>query len=144
MTIDPSVLLVNLRVAGVLLAGLVVVNLFVPSRFGWRADLSRVSLLNRQIFQAHSVFLVLIVALSSALLLTSADALLEPSRLSRAILAGLTIFWGLRMVMQWFFYSPDIWRGNRFFTTMHVAFSMTWIYLTGVFSVAFWCLVQQR
>jgi hypothetical protein len=144
MKIDPSVLLVNLRAAGVLLAALVVVNVFVPSRFGWRTDLSRVSLLNRQIFQAHSVFLVLILALSSALLLTSPDALLEPSRLSRAILFGLTIFWGLRMVMQWFFYSPDIWRGNRLFTTMHVVFSMTWIYLTGVFSVALWRLVQPR
>jgi hypothetical protein len=138
MTIDSGLLLMNLRAAGLLLAALVVVNLFVPSRFGWRADMAKLSLLNRQIFRAHSVFLVLILALSSALLLTSAEALLEPSRLSRAILFGLTIFWGLRMVMQWFFYSPDIWRGNRFFTTMHVVFSMTWIYMTGVFGTALW------
>jgi hypothetical protein len=138
MTIDSTVLLVNLRAAGALLALLVVVNLFVPSRFGWRADMAKLSLLNRQIFQAHSVFLVLILALSSTLLLTSAEALLEPSRLSRAILLGLTIFWGLRMVMQWFFYSPDIWRGNRFFTMMHVVFSATWMYLTGVFGTAWW------
>ena len=138
MRIDTAFLLVNLRAAGVLLAALVVVNLFVPARFGWRADLSRVSLLNRQIFQVHSVFVVLILALSSALLLTSADALVEPSRLSRAILLGLTIFWGLRMLMQWCFYSPDIWRGHRFFTTMHVVFSMTWIYMTGVFGMALW------
>ena len=138
MTIDPGLLLINLRAAGVLLAALVVVNLFVPSRFGWRTDLSRVSLLNRQIFQAHSVFLVLTLALSSALLLTSADALLAPSRLSRAILVGLTIFWGLRMLMQWFFYSADIWRGNRFFTTMHVVFSLAWVYLTTVFGAALW------
>jgi hypothetical protein len=138
MTIDSGLLLVNLRAAGLILAALVVVNLFVPSRFGWRADMAKLSLLNRQIFQAHSVFLVLILALSSALLLTSADALLEPSRLSRAILLGLTIFWGLRMVMQWFFYSPDTWRGNRFFTAMHFVFSMTWIYMTGVFGAALW------
>jgi hypothetical protein len=138
MTIDSGLLLMNLRAAGVLLAALVVLNVLVPSRFGWRADLSRVSLLNRQIFQAHSVFLVLTLALSSALLLTSADALLEPSRLSRAILLGLTIFWGLRMLMQWFFYSADIWRGNRFFTTMHVVFSMAWVYLTAVFGAALW------
>lgn len=138
MTIDSGLLLTNLRAAGVLLALLVVVNLFVPSRFGWRADLAKLSLLNRQIFQAHSVFLVLILALSSALLLTSADALLEPSRLSRAILLGLTIFWGLRMLMQWFFYSPDIWRGNRLFTTMHVVFSMAWIYMTALFGAALW------
>lgn len=140
MTIDSGLLLLNLRAAGALLAVLVVVNLLVPSRFGWRADLAKLSLLNRQIFQAHSVFLVLILGLSSALLLTSADALLEPSRLSRAILIGLTIFWGLRMVMQWFFYSPDIWRGNRFFTTMHIAFSVAWIYMTAVFGAALWCV----
>jgi hypothetical protein len=138
MTIDSGLLLTNLRAAGVLLALLVVVNLFVPSRFGWRADMAKLSLINRQIFQAHSVFLVLILALSSAFLLTSADALLEPSRLSRAILLGLTIFWGLRMVMQWFFYSPDIWRGRRFFTVMHVVFSITWIYMTAVFGAALW------
>lgn len=140
MTVEPSVLLVNLRVAGVLLAALVVVNLFVPARFGWRADMAKLSLLNRQIFQAHSVFLVLILALSSALLLTSADALVEPSRLSRAILIGLTIFWGLRMMMQWCFYSPRIWRGNGFFTTMHVVFSLAWIYMTTVFGAALWSI----
>jgi len=138
MTIAPAVLLLNLRVAGVILAALVAVNLFVPSRFGWRAEMARLSLLNRQIFQAHSVFLIVTLALSSALLLTSADALLEPTRLSRALLVGLTIFWGLRMLMQWWFYSPDIWRGNRFFTTMHVVFSMTWIYMTAVFGSALW------
>ena len=140
MTIDSGLLLVNLRVAGLVLAVLVVVNLFVPSRFGWRADMAKHTLINRQIFQAHSVFLVLILGLSSALLLTSADALLEPSRLSRAILLGLTIFWGLRMVMQWFFYSPETWRGDRFFTTMHVVFSITWVYMTGVFGAALWCV----
>jgi hypothetical protein len=138
MTIDAATVLFNLRAAGVLLAVLVVVNLFVPSRFGWRADLSRISLLNRQIFQAHSVFLILTLGLSSALLLTSADALVEPSRLARALLLGLTIFWAVRMLMQWFFYSPDIWRGNRFFTAMHVAFSVAWVYMTAVFGAALW------
>jgi hypothetical protein len=138
MTIDAATVLFNLRAAGVLLAVLVVVNLFVPSRFGWRADLSRISLLNRQIFQAHSVFLILTLGLSSALLLTSADALVEPSRLARAILLGLTIFWAVRMLMQWFFYSPDIWRGNRFFTAMHVVFSVAWVYMTAVFGAALW------
>ena len=40
---------------------LVVVNLFVPRRFHWREELARLSLLNRQIFQAHSIFLVLML-----------------------------------------------------------------------------------
>jgi hypothetical protein len=136
MTPAPDALLVHLHVVGLVMAVLVVVNLFVPARFHWREEMSRLSLLNRQIFQAHSVFLVLTLGLFSALLLTCASALLEPTRLSRAILLGLTIFWGLRMLMQWWFYSPAIWRGHRFFTAMHWLFSLTWIYVTGVFALA--------
>jgi len=135
MTPDPT-LVFHLRTVGVLMALLVVVNLFVPGRFHWREELSRVSLLNRQIFQAHTVFIVLLIALMAALLLTCAEALLEPTRLSRAVLIGLTVFWGLRMLMQWFFYSPLVWRGNRLHTVMHGVFSLGWIYVTAVCGLA--------
>lgn len=138
MTIHPDLLLIHLRIAGVVMASLVVVNLFVPGRFHWRDEMARLSLLNRQIFQAHSVFLVLTLALFSALLLTCGDALLEPTRLSRAVLIGLTLFWGLRMLMQWCFYSPEIWRGHRFNTVMHYVFSVIWVYMTTVFAAALW------
>ena len=135
MTPDPT-LVFHLRAVGVLMALLAIVNLFVPGRFNWRDELSRVSLLNRQIFQAHTVFIVLIIVLMSALFLTCAEALLEPTRLSRAVLTGLTIFWGLRMLMQWFFYSPRVWRGNPFNTVMHGVFSVGWIYVTAVCGLA--------
>ena len=138
MTLSPDTLLLHLRLAGVVMASLVVVNLLVPGRFHWREEMSRLSLVNRQIFQAHSVFLVLTLALFSALLLTCGPALLEPTRLSRAVLAGLTIFWGLRMLMQWCLYSPSIWRGHRFNTVMHYTFSVVWVYVTTVFAVALW------
>ena len=138
MMLSHDTLLVHLRVVGVVMACLVVVNLVVPRRFHWREEMSRLSLLNRQIFQAHNVFLILTLALFSALLLTSGAALLEPTRLSRAILAGLTVFWGLRMLMQWYFYSPLIWRGHRFNTVMHYVFSVVWVYVTTVFGLALW------
>jgi hypothetical protein len=144
MTISSDTLILHLRIVGLVMASLVLINLHVPARFHWREELSRLSLLNRQIFQAHSVFLVLMLGLFSALLLTSAADLLEPTRLSRAVLTGLTIFWGLRMVMQWFFYSPEIWRGNRFNTVMHYVFSVTWIYVTAVFAASLWSTLSNN
>jgi len=129
-------LALHLRLVGVIMAGLVVANLFVPRRFNWPEELARLSLINRQIFQAHSIFLILMLGLFSALLLTCTDALLEPTRLARAVLTGLTVFWGLRMLMQWFFYSPETWRGHRLHTVMHWVFSATWIYVTSVFATA--------
>ena len=138
MTLTREMLLVHLHVGGVAMASLVVVNLFVPSWFHWREEMSGLSLVNRQIFQVHTVFLVLTLGLFSALLLTCASALLEPTRLSRAVLTGLTIFWALRMVVQWCFYSSALWRGHRFNTFVHCAFSILWIYLTSVFAAALW------
>ena len=142
MTLTQETLVAHLQAGGVVMAVLVVVNLFVPSRFHWREEMSRLSLVNRQIFQVHSMFLVLTLGLFSALLLTCAPALVEPTPLSRAILVGLTIFWGLRMVMQWCFYSSKLWRGHRFNTVVHVAFSAIWIYLTTVFAVTLWTNLQ--
>jgi hypothetical protein len=88
------------------------------------------------VVQVHAVFPILMLAMFAALLLTCGPALLEPTRLSRAILIGLTIFWTLRLLMQWFFYSPEIWRGHRFNTAMHWVLSLTWIYVSAVFAAA--------
>jgi hypothetical protein len=138
MRLDGGFVLLNLRLAGVIMAGLVVLNLWVPRRFHWREELARLSLLNRQIFQAHSMFIVLTLGLFAALLLLYGPELLQPTPLARAILAGLTIFWSLRMLTQWFFYSPAIWRGDRQLTVMHALFSVTWVYVSIVFASALW------
>jgi hypothetical protein len=138
MSIDAGILLLHLRVVGIAMAVLVAINVYVPRRFHWREEMTRVSLVNRQIFTAHAVFLALTLALTSALLIGYADALVQPSPLSRAILLGLTIFWTARMVMQWGFYSPDLWRGNRFNTFCHYLFSALWVYMSTVFVAAFW------
>ena len=140
MNLHSAAIVIQLRVTGAMIALLVLVNLVVPRRFHWREEMARLSLLNRQIFQVHAVFLVLILAMMSALLLTSADALLVPGRLSRALLTGLVLFWGLRMAMQWWFYSPETWRGNSFNTLMHIVFSTMWIYMTAVFGMARWLI----
>jgi hypothetical protein len=142
MTMDGGFVLLNLRIAGLIMAGLAVLNLFVPRRFHWQEEMARLSLLNRQIFQAHSIFLIRTLGMFAAPLLVCGSDLLEPTRLARAILIGLTTFWTLRMLMQWFFYSPEVWRGDRFRTLMHGVFSATWVYVTIVFASALWLNVS--
>ena len=138
MTNDPGFILLNLRIVGLIMAALAVLNLFVPRRFHWQEEMARLSLLNRQIFQAHSIFLILTLAMFAALLLLRGPDLMEPTPLARAVLVGLTAFWTLRMLMQWFFYSPEVWRGDRFKTAMHGVFSVTWVYVSAVFATALW------
>ncbi len=138
MTLQPGVVIVHLRVVGMVMAVLAAINLFVPRRFRWRQEMARLSLINRQIFLVHSFFIVLTLTLFSALLLSCSGALLVPTRLSRAVLAGLAVFWTARALAQWFYYSPELWRGNRFNTVMHWFFSALWIYITTTFLAALW------
>jgi hypothetical protein len=57
------------------------------------------------------------------------------------IALGLALFWMIRLLLQFFGYSPEHWRGKKFETLIHVLFSMLWLYLTVIFLVAsgiFW------
>src|SRR5262245_2279223 len=59
----------HLRIVGVLLLGLVILNLYVPRRFNWKAELATLTLLNRQIFQVHAAFICVILTMFAGLTL---------------------------------------------------------------------------
>jgi hypothetical protein len=130
--------IIALRLAGVFLLGLFVLNFFVPARFKWADELPRLSLINRRIFQVHAVFIAFILLLSGLLLVGLPHELLTPTPLARFALGALAAFWALRLWMQWFMYDRELWAGKRFETAMHFLFSGLWVYLTATFAAALW------
>ena len=56
--------------------------------------------------------------------------------------SGLRLNAGLRMAVQWGFYSSALWRGQRFNIIVHHVFSALWVYLTAVFAAALWMNLQ--
>jgi hypothetical protein len=130
--------ILHLRTVGVLMVLLALVNLFVPRRFNWRREMASLSLVNRQIFEVHAIFIGVMLAMFAALLLTCAPALVERTTLARTVLGGLATFWFLRLLIQWFYYSPRLWRGQPFNTAMHFVFTATWVYFTATFAAALW------
>jgi hypothetical protein len=136
-------LLALLRIAGLLLLGLSASHAFFPGRLGWKEDLARLTPLNRQIFLVHTFFIVLVVTMMGILSLAFAGELLAPSPLARVVLAGLTLFWGARLVVQWFVYDKSLWKGNRLNTVVHVVFTVLWTYLTAVYGAALWIQLRR-
>ncbi len=128
----------HLRLAGALLLLLAAVHPFFPKQLGWKDDLAKLTLLNRQIFLVHVGFIVLTLVLFGALALFFAGDLVVPSRLAAVVLAGLTLFWGLRLLTQQFIYDRSHWRGNRRNTILHILASLLWTYLTVVFGWGWW------
>jgi hypothetical protein len=125
-------MIIHLRIIGFVFMALALVHLVFPRCFRWKEQLMGLSLINRQMMQVHTFFIALVVFLIGLLCSTSATDLVETA-LGRRIALGLGIFWGLRALVQWFVYSPDLWRGKRLETTIHILFSVLWVYCTVIF-----------
>ena len=69
-----------------------------------------------------------------SLCLTSATELVE-TNLGKKISLGLGLFWLTRLFFQHFVYSKKLWLGKKFETTMHILFSLLWIYFSAIFLV---------
>jgi hypothetical protein len=126
----------HLQIVGILLLLLGLSHAFFNRYFRWEEELAAVSLLTRRIFFVHSFFIGLVVTLFGALSFFYADALLQPTALNRAILAGMATFWLCRLFAQFFGYDAAIWRGDRFRTFMHVAFTLLWCYVSAIYGIS--------
>ena len=127
---------IHLRIVGILLVLLGLSHAFFNRYFGWEQELAAVSLLTRRVFFVHSFFIALGVVLSGAVSFMYADTLLRPAALNRALLAAMVMFWLCRLLAQFFAYDSAIWRGDRFRTFMHVAFTLIWCYVTATYGIA--------
>ena len=125
----------HLKVAGIILLILAVCHFFFPGYFNWKKALSSLTLLDRQLMHVHTFFIGLILFLMGLLCLYSTEALYA-TVLGRQICIGLFIFWCTRLVFQFFVYSPLLWKGKVFESTVHFVFSLTWAYFSVIFLLA--------
>ena len=127
------ILLIQLIGCGLILLALV--HVVFPVAFDWKNELARLTLINQQLMTVHTFFIALMVFLMGVLCVTSADDLLS-TELGKRILLGLAFFWGIRLLSQLFWYSPELWKGKRRETIIHVLFLVIWTAMTCIFAVA--------
>ncbi|MBK7888545.1 MAG: hypothetical protein IPJ86_15080 [Bacteroidetes bacterium] len=129
---------IHYKIIGILLMLLALIHIIFPKYFNWKDELKSLSLINREMMTIHTLFIAVVVFLMGLLCLTSATALIETD-LGKRISLGLGIFWGLRLLTQFFGYSSALWKGKSFETTVHILFSLFWTYLTFVFMYTATC-----
>lgn len=123
---------IHFRIIGIILIVLALVHVIFPKYFNWRQELQSLSLINKQIMLVHTFFIALTVFLMGLLCLTSSTELIT-TKLGKTISLGLGIFWSIRLFIQFFGYSAALWKGKPFETTVHIVFSLLWLYLSGIF-----------
>jgi hypothetical protein len=122
----------HLKIIGILLIALSLIHVGFPNYFKWKQELSSLNIMNRQMMYVHSSFIAFVVFLMGLLCLTSSEELLT-TELGKRISLGLGIFWIARLLVQLFGYSSKVWKGKTFETTVHILFSLFWIYLSWTF-----------
>lgn len=122
----------QLRIIGFLFTILALIHIGFPRYFKWKEDLKSLSLISRQLMEVHTFFIGLTVFLMGLLCMTSSNDLITTS-LGKKICFGFGLFWATRLYFQLFVYSPKLWRGKTFETTVHIVFTIFWIYLSLVF-----------
>jgi hypothetical protein len=128
---------IQLKVIGVVLVLLSLIHIIFPRYFDWAKEFDSLSLVNRQMIYVHTFFIALVVFLMG-LLCIIAPVELMTTRLGKIISCGLTIFWAIRLFVQFFGYSPLLWKGKKFETIVHIVFSLLWTYFTTIFFIISW------
>ena len=123
-----------IEITGGILIALALLHAIFPRYFRWKEETATLSTITRQVLYVHTFFIALTVFLMGILCVTSANEIINTT-LGKKISFGLGIFWGLRLMIQIFGYSSKLWRGKRLETTVHIAFTIFWAWLTALFLI---------
>jgi hypothetical protein len=122
----------HLKIVGYISIALAFVHVIFPKYFNWKKEMPSISLVNRQLMYVHTFFIAFVVLLMGLLCAFCSNDLIATT-LGRQVCLGLFLFWGTRLIFQFFVYSSKLWKGKTFETLVHVIFSLIWIYFTSVF-----------
>lgn len=128
---------IHIKIIGFLLIALALVHIIFPRYFNWEKELKSLSLINRQIMTIHTFFIAFTVFLMGLLCLTSSNELIE-TNLGKKISLGLGMFWTVRLFIQFFGYSTVLWKGKKLETSIHILFSIFWIYFSSIFLINYY------
>lgn len=122
----------QIQIIGYLFILLSIVHIIFPKYFRWKEDLKQISLINRELMYVHTFFIAVTVFLMGLLCITASEDMIV-TELGKKLSFGFGVFWFLRLLIQFFGYSSELWKGKIFETVVHILFSIFWIYTTVLF-----------
>lgn len=125
-------MILHLNIIGIILIVLALMHVIFPRYFNWKSEFQHISLINKEMMYVHTFFIAVMVLMMGILCLSSAKELVETD-LGQKIALGIGVFWSLRLVIQFFGYSSELWKNKPFETFVHIIFSILWTYLSFVF-----------
>jgi len=96
------------------------INMRLDKMLHWRDELNGLSRLLYEVFYVHKWYISITLVIFGVLTIRFAgDIATGAYEMARWLAAGIGIFWGIRVLIQWVFYSNDHWKGKRKETVIH-------------------------
>lgn len=132
---NPYIIETALRIAGLMLTGLIVANFVAAKRWDYSGNLTGTITIVRQIFHVHSAYIVTIIT-GLALLCLGWPQLLMEKGMGQVLSAFFALFWLSRVIVQLSYYDRELRAQNRgwdvfflaVFFTLAIIFTLTAYY----------------
>lgn len=95
-----------LVIGGLLHFGILIASALVPQVLDWRGELRKLPPLFAQLVWVHGAFIVLTIVGLGVISVTNAAELASGSLLARTLCGFIACFWGSRLAVQFFYFSP--------------------------------------
>ncbi len=99
--------------AGIIQIAMLLANIYLPAKLGYRENLKLVAPIVRQVFNSHAVYVAGVVLLFALVTFGFAGDLASGHGLGRFLAASMCIFWLCRIPLQMFFFDKQLRRTNR-------------------------------
>ena len=125
---------IALYIAAAAQLSVTVLNLFLVRIMKWEEAVARMPQLVREVFHVHAWFISITLVIFGVVTLRFAGELAAGTNdLGRWLAAGIGLFWLIRWVMQFFFYSSSHWKGKRAETIVHIVLILLYGFFAGVY-----------
>ena len=122
-------------IGGILHFGILLASAMVPKVLDWRESLSKLDDLSRQVVWVHGIFIVFVIIGFGVISVLFASELAAGSALARGICLFIALFWGARLVVQFFVFDAKPYLTTAFLKTGYYGLTLVFAYHTVVYSL---------
>src|SRR3990172_9041704 len=103
-------------------------SLFIPRVLKWREQVAVLRPLTRHIFLTYAAYILGTNIAFGVVTLAMADRLLDGSPLARAVAGFITLYWGIRLIVQFALYDREDIPKGLFFKVAEAGFVLLFTY----------------
>jgi hypothetical protein len=126
---------------GVLHFGILLASARVPKALNWKASLGSLDRLSRQLIWVHGAFIVLVIVGFGLISVIYPSSLAAGSPLARGLCLFIAVFWGLRLLVQFFVFDAGPFLRTRLLRVGYHALTVVFTYHVCVYS---WAALSTR